>query len=317
MRTVTAFAPATVANVGAAFDVLGFAIAQPGDTVTATISSQPGVVISDVHGDHGALSRDPLKNTAGVAITSLLEHLQQKSPEHSSTGITISLTKGLPIGSGLGSSSASAVAALVAVNEIFGSPLSRRELIPFAMEGERSACGAAHADNVAPALLGGFALIRSYDPLDIIHLPTPSGVWVTVISPELELKTRDARKVLRSSVALGTAVSQWGNVAALVAGIFKSDLQLMGRALEDKIIEPERADLIPGYGAAKKAALEAGAAGCSISGSGPSLFALSDSSHFAQRVGTAMQDAFLEIGISSRVYTSLINSVGAVITHRE
>jgi homoserine kinase len=317
MRTVTAFAPATVANVGAAFDVLGFAIAQPGDTVTATIGSQPGVFIAEVHGDHGALSKDPLKNTAGVAITSLLEHLRQKSPTYSSTGITISLTKGLPIGSGLGSSSASAVAALVAANEIFGSPLSRRELIPFAMEGERVACGAAHADNVAPALLGGFALIRSYDPLDIIHLPTPSGVWVTVISPELELKTRDARKVLRNSVALGTAISQWGNVAALVAGIFKSDLQLMGRALEDKIIEPERADLIPGYGAAKKAALEAGAAGCSISGSGPSLFALSDSSHLAQRVGAAMQDAFLKIGISSRVYTSLINSEGAVIAHGE
>jgi homoserine kinase len=200
------------------------------------------------------------------------------------------------------------VAAVVAANELYGAPLSREELLPFAMEGERVACGAAHADNVAPALLGGFVLIRSYDPLDVVHLPTPSTAWVTVLSPNLELKTQDARKVLKRSVSLESAVSQWGNVAALVAGIYKNDVGLMGRALQDKIVEPERAQLIPGYAAAKRAALEAGAAGCSISGSGPSVFALTESREAAERVGGVMQEAFARLEI---------NSSGAVVTHKE
>jgi homoserine kinase len=185
------------------------------------------------------------------------------------------------------------------------------------MEGERVACGAAHADNVAPALLGGFVLIRSYDPLDVVHLPTPSHAWVTVISPNLELRTQDARKVLKRSVSLESAISQWGNVAALVAGIYKNDVGLMGRALEDRIVEPERAQLIPGYAAAKQSALQAGAAGCSISGSGPSVFALTESEEIAHRVGTAMKDAFAALDITSIPYVSQINATGAIVTHKE
>lgn len=318
MRSVTVFAPATVANVGSAFDVLGFAVAAPGDTVTARHSEKPGVTISEIVGDNGVLSRDPHKNTAGVSVLALIKHLEgQGLYSLATTGIDISLEKGLPIGSGLGSSSASTVAAVVAANEILGAPLSREELLPFAMEGERVACGAAHADNVAPALLGGFVLIRSYDPLDVVHLPTPSNAWVTVLSPHLELKTQDARKVLKRSVSLESAISQWGNVAALVAGIYQNDVRLMGRALEDKIVEPERAQLIPGYAAAKKAALEAGAAGCSISGSGPSVFALTESEAAANTVGAAMQSAFAALEIQSNVYVSLINSTGTSVIHRE
>lgn len=318
MRSVTAFAPATVANVGSAFDVLGFAIAEPGDVVTARVSHQPGVTISEVSGDSGALSRDPMRNTAGVSVGALLRSLQQQNgSQYSSVGIDLSLHKGLPIGSGLGSSSASTVAAVVAANALLGSPLSRQDLLPFAMEGEKVACGAAHADNVAPALLGGFVLIRSYDPLDVIHLPTPTNTWVTVLSPQLELKTQDARKVLKRSVPLEAAISQWGNVAALVAGIYQNDARLMGRALEDKIVEPERAQLIPGYAAAKAAALHAGATGCSISGSGPSLFALSESQSTATAVGEAMVSAFAAIGISSTPYVSQVNSVGATIVSQD
>jgi homoserine kinase len=318
MRSVTVFAPATVANVGSAFDVLGFAVAAPGDTVTARRSEKPGVTISEIVGDNGVLSRDPHKNTAGVSVLALIKHLEgQGLSSLATTGIDISLEKGLPIGSGLGSSSASTVAAVVAANEILGAPLSREELLPFAMEGERVACGAAHADNVAPALLGGFVLIRSYDPLDVVHLPTPSNAWVTVLSPHLELKTQDARKVLKRSVSLESAISQWGNVAALVAGIYQNDVRLMGRALEDKIVEPERAQLIPGYAAAKKAALEAGAAGCSISGSGPSLFALTESEAAANTVGLAMRNAFAALEIQSNVYVSQINSTGTSVIHRE
>lgn len=318
MRSVTVFAPATVANVGSAFDVLGFAIAEPGDIVTARTSSAPGVTISEITGDGGVLSGDPQQNTAGVSVRALLRALSEGMGERfASVGIDLSLRKGLPIGSGLGSSSASTVAAVVAANTLLGSPLPREALLPFAMEGERIACGAAHADNVAPALLGGFALIRSYNPLDVIHLPTPSAAWITVLSPHLELKTQDARKVLKRSVALESAVSQWGNVAALVAGIFKNDVDLMGRALEDKIVEPERAQLIPGYAAAKAAALVAGATGCSISGSGPSLFALSRSESVANTIGGAMSEAFTTLGVASKAYISQVNSTGATVLSEE
>jgi homoserine kinase len=318
MRSVTVFAPATVANVGSAFDVLGFAIAAPGDTVTVRRVPTPGVTITDIRGDNGLLSKDSGRNTAAVSVIGLLKHLASRDPNgFRDIGIEISLTKGLPIGSGLGSSSASTVAAVVAANELCGAPLSREELLPFAMEGERVACGAAHADNVAPALLGGFVLIRSYDPLDVVRLPTPSNAWVTVLSPNLELKTQDARKVLKRSVSLESAISQWGNVAALVAGIYKNDIALMGRSLEDKIVEPERAQLIPGYAAAKRAALAAGAAGCSISGSGPSVFALAESEEIAHKVGVAMRDTFAALDIASIPYVSQINSSGAVVTHKE
>lgn len=315
--TVSVFAPATVANVGSAFDVLGFALEAPGDTVIARRTNIGHVTIKSIKGDEGRLPLDASKNTAGVSIKALLTYLNDRNPgQYDSIGIEIELTKGLPIGSGLGSSSASTAAAVVAANELLGAPLSRRELLPFAMEGERVACGSAHADNVAPCLLGGFALIRSYDPLDVISLPCPPSVWVAVVSPHVELKTFDARRVLRRNVSLESAVAQWGNVAALVAGIYRDDLALMGRSLEDRIIEPERAELIPGYAAAKQSALSAGAVGCSVSGSGPSLFALCESRELARRAASAMVDSFKALDISATSHTSRVNPNGAVVTER-
>lgn len=315
--SITVFAPATVANVGSAFDVLGFALDSPGDTVTARSTDSGEISIVNITGDNGRLSRACRENTAGVSVSALLSYLRaQDQSRYGSVGFELELQKGLPIGSGLGSSSASTVAAVVAANELLGTPLTRAELLPFAMEGERVACGAAHADNVAPCLLGGFALVRSYEPLDVISLPSPSSVWVAVVSPHLEVKTFDARRVLRRSVALESAVAQWGNVAALVAGIYQDDLALMGRSLEDRIVEPARAELIPGYGSAKQAAVEAGAVGCSLSGSGPSLFALCASQEQATKVTSAMAASFAALSISASCHTSRVNSTGAIITRR-
>jgi homoserine kinase len=198
------------------------------------------------------------------------------------------------------------------MNHILGAPFTAVQLIRFAMEGERVACGAAHADNVAPAILGGVTLIRSYEPLEIISLPVPP-VWITIATPQLELKTADARRILRRSIPLSQAVAQWGNVAALIAAIYTNDLELMGRSLEDHIIEPERAQLIPGYHEAKQAALKAGALGCSISGAGPSLFALSTTQEVAQHVAEAFGAAWRPLGIETTTFTSQIQRGGASI----
>ncbi len=315
-RSVTAFAPATVANVGSAFDVLGFALDAPGDTVTVTSTSEPGIRIEAIHGDGGRLSKDPKLNTAGVSVSALFESLRRISPDRIPPGVTIELTKGLPIGSGLGSSSASTVAAVVAANELVGAPLQKQDLLPFAIEGERIACGAAHADNVAPCLLGGFVLVRSYEPLEIVELPCPSRAAVAVVSPHVELRTSDARRILKQAVPLHTAVGQWGNVAALIAGIYKDDIELMGRSLADGIIEPERGQLIPGYADAKAAAQAEAALGCSISGSGPSIFALCRDRSHAQRVACAVSASFERNGITSTQHISGFNTAGAVILAR-
>jgi homoserine kinase len=316
--SVTAFAPATIANVGSGFDVLGCALESLGDTVTARHSTTAGITIDAVTGDSGKLPVDPARNTAGVAVMAMWEALPNTVKlAQESCGIALTVNKGLPIGSGLGSSSASAAAALVAANELLKNPFERHELLPFAMEAERVACGAAHADNVAPSLLGGFVLIRSYSPLDIVQLPSPPSVLLAVVIPDVEVRTSDARKVLKKMVPLETAVIQWGNVAALVAGIYRDDPQLMGRSLTDSIIEPERCQLIPGFEQVKAAALASGALGCSISGSGPSVFALCPSKEQARSVTAAMQEAFRSFQISSTSHISAINATGArVIDHR-
>jgi homoserine kinase len=309
---VTVFAPATIANVGSAFDVLGCALDGIGDTVTASSSSIPGITIDSISGDSGKLPLDPALNTAGVAVKALTDALATRQPHKTaSMGISLAVSKGLPIASGLGSSSASAAAALVAANALLGSPFERRDLLPFAMEAERVACGTAHADNVAPSLLGGFVLIRSYAPLDIIQLPPPPSAVIALAMPQLELRTADARKVLKKMVPLETAVIQWGNVAALVAGIFRDDLPLIGRSLADSIIEPERSQLIPGFESVKAAALAAGALGVSISGAGPSVFALCSSVSQADKVAVVMQSAFHGAGIPSTTHVSAVNAVGA------
>ena len=301
---VSIFAPATVANVASGFDVLGFALEAPGDAVT--LSKVPGgkVTVVSIEGDGGRLPRDPEKNTAAVAVSAFLEKIGAPF------GMEIRLKKMMPLSSGLGSSAASAVAAVFGANLLAGSPLSVRELLPFTLAAEKVACGSAHADNVAPSLLGGFVLIRSYDPLDVIQLPVPPGLACAIAHPHTEVRTADARAILKKEIRLADAVRQWGNLAALVAALFNGDLQLLGRSLQDVIAEPARSLLIPGFSSVKKAALAAGALGCSISGSGPSVFALCASRESAGKCGKSMKAAFREAGLDSDIYISEVSARG-------
>jgi homoserine kinase len=307
IKTISAFAPATVANVSCGFDVFGFAVEQPGDEVTLSLNRSKEVTISKIEGDGGRLPIEAEKNTAGVAVISLLQALDRKD------GIEITLRKNLPLGSGMGSSAASAVAALVAANHLLGEPFSKRELLPFAMEAERVACGSAHADNVAPSLIGGFVLIRGYEPLDVVSIPTPENLFCTLIHPQLELKTQDSRQVLRTSISLKDAVIQWGNIAGLIAGLMKPDFGLIGRSLKDVVAEPIRSLLIPGFDLIKEKAVEAGALGCGISGSGPTIFTLSTELELAKRVGKVVQNEFLKLKLNSEIFVSRINTKGAVV----
>ncbi len=302
-----AFAPATVANVISGFDIFGLAVEEPGDEVVARWHETPGVSIASITGDGGKLPRASGANTAGAAARALLDSLG------ACHGVALEIHKRMPLGSGLGSSAASAVAAVVAVNALLGEPLSRRELLPFALAGERVSCGgeSAHADNVAPALLGGFVLIRGYDPLDVIPLPAPARLWVALAHPDLVVRTRDARAALPEMVPLRQAVTQWGNAAGLVAGLFLDDEALIARSLRDVIVEPARAPLIPGYAEVRRAALDAGALGCGVSGAAPSMFALTTSRAAAGAAGQAMAAAFGRAGLSATIYVSPINREGA------
>lgn len=305
VNSIRVFAPATVANVACGFDIFGFAVAKPGDQITLTLCDEPGVRITDIIGDEGRLPREAARNTAGISIQTYLKHLGRTD-----VGVDIELHKQMPLGSGLGSSAASAVAGVFAINELLGRPLPPMKLLPFAMEGERLACGSAHADNVAPSLLGGFVVIRSYHPLDVIRIQTPAALFCTIVHPDIEVNTKDARFILKNEVSLKNTITQMGNVAGLIAGLMTPDYDLISRSLVDVIIEPVRAILIPEFNEVKQAALDNGALGCSISGSGPSMFALSRDAHTAEQVGMAMQQAFLAVGIASESYVSEINQQG-------
>jgi homoserine kinase len=306
---IAAFAPATVSNVACGFDVLGFALDTPGDVVVAEASSEAGVQIAAIDGDDGRLSRDPARNTAGAATLALLERLG------AARGIRLSLHKGIPLASGVGSSGASAVAAVVAVNELLGRPAPLDILLECAMRGEVAGCGAAHPDNVAPSLYGGFVLARAVSPPDVIRLPVPEGLCCAVLHPHLEVQTGAARALLGNTVPLAAAVQQWGNVGALVAGLFLGDLPLIARTLEDRVAEPRRAHLVPGFDTVKQAAARAGALGCSLSGSGPSIFALCSSLDRAELVGEAMRAAFAAAGhgIDTDLWVSPVGRRGARI----
>jgi homoserine kinase len=298
------FAPATVANVASGFDIFGFALEMPGDEVVVRLSHNPGVTISKIIGDGGVLSLDPQKNTAGVSVLKLLEFLKSRQ------GIEIELHKKMPLGSGLGSSAASAAGTVFGVNALLGSPLTSKELVPFAMEAERIACGSAHADNVAPSLLGGFILVRSYHPLDIVEIPINIDLYCSVLHPKIEIRTEAARQILKKEISLNQMVVQSGNAAGLIAGLFNGDALLIGRSLHDVVVEPVRATLIPGFHEIKTSALNAGALGCSISGSGPSVFALTQDRGQAENVGQAMVRACKAKGLDCDLYVSSINKQG-------
>ena len=307
MKTVHSFAPATVANVSCGFDIFGFAVEAPGDEVILTLSDKPGVRLKKIEGDNGRLPMDAEKNTAGVAVNAFLKAIGSEQ------GVEIVLKKNLPLGSGMGSSAASSVAALVGINHLMGEPLAKKDLLPFAMEAERIACGSAHADNVAPSLLGGFVLIRGYNPLDVVNIPTPENLFCTLIHPQVELNTMDSRQVLRMNISLKDAVIQWGNIAGLVAGLMKADFGLISRSLKDVIAEPIRSMLIPGFDSIKQKALENGALGSGISGSGPTIFTLSTDAKTAQGLGTVISAEFGKFGLNSDVFVSRINPLGATV----
>lgn len=296
-QEVRAFAPATVANLGLGFDILGLAIDGPGDTVTARLVPGDEVRMGKIEGDGGALSRVAADNTAGIAA---IETLRKAGI---GAGVEIDLKKNMPIGSGLGSSSASAAAAAFAVNLLIGSPLRKAELVEPCMEAEAVVAGR-HADNVAPALLGGLILVRSTTPLDVVRLPVPEGLTVVVVTPAYELLTRESRAVLPTSVSLGQLVRNTANVAALVSSCYTGDLGMIARCITDEIVTPARAKLIPGCLEVIDAAMAAGALGSSISGSGPSVFALCHSARSARGVAQAMVAAFEGAGLSARSVVS-------------
>ncbi len=304
-RVVTAFGPATVSNVACGFDVLGFPIDEPGDFVTARFTVS-GVQIDDILGDGGRLPREAGRNTAGVAARAMLDAAGERR------GVALTIRKGLPLSSGLGGSAASAAAAVVAVDALIGGHASIDTLLRCALEGEGLGAGGAHPDNIAPAICGGFVLVRHPNPPDIVRLPVPPGLTVVVVHPDLEIETARARALLGTSVLLADAVRQWANLGAFVHGLHVCDYALISRSLEDAIAEPRRAPLVPGLAAIKRAAMDAGALGCSLSGSGPSIFALCRDRSVAERVAPAMTAAVgKEIGVESQTYVSSISMRGA------
>lgn len=309
LKEVRVFAPATVANMICGFDILGFAVDKPGDEVYMQRVEESGVRIRSIQGDDGRLPLDPNKNTVSACVKMLLSHLGLEEE----IGIEIDLIKHMPIGSGLGSSSASTVAGLFAINALLGNPLTKNELMPFCVEGERLACGHGHADNVAPALMGGITLIRGYEPLDIINLPVPEDLVAGIVFPQVDVPTRDARQLIKEKVSLKDAVNQWGNIAGLVAGLYRSDYELIGRSMHDVLIEPTRAILIPEFYEMKRIAMEAGVLSFGISGSGPSVVAISKGAEAAQVAVDRIQEHLTANGIESLQFVSAVNAEGPKI----
>ena len=302
---IKVFGPATVSNVGPGFDLLGFALESPGDEMIIRRNGTGKLALIDE--TECSLPTDPKQNVAAVAALSLLRELDNTE------GFDLVFTRKIHPGSGVGSSAASCVAAVVGINELLGSPFETAALIPYAMEGEKVASGSTHADNIAPALLGGVTLIRSYDPLDIKHIPYPDDLWCAVIHPHLVIKTAESRKLIPQTVPLETALKQCGNLAGLVAGLSSGDYPLIGRSVIDLFAEPYRTRQLPDFAVLKKSALEAGSVGTGLSGSGPSVFSLCRGEEMATSVGEVMKTHFSVRGIESRIYISRISQAGCKI----
>ena len=300
-KTVKVLAPATVANLVCGFDVLGLCLQEPNDEMRVTLTQNKQIVIKSSDGFE--LPTDPALNTAGAPLLEIMNQLQ------SDIGFEVEITKHIKPGSGVGSSAASAAGAVVAANYLLGNIFTKEEMVSFAMFGEKAATGVKHADNVAPGIFGGITLIRSIFPLDIISLPAPD-LWVTVVHPQIEIRTADARQILKKQVLLKDAIKQWGNIAGLVAGFMKNDYDLIGRSLEDVIIEPIRSILIPGFDEIKNRCKVAGALGGGISGSGPSVFMLSKNEEIAQVVKNEMAAVYQKMELDHYVYVTQINKEG-------
>lgn len=309
MQGIRVQAPATVANVVCGFDCLGFALTKPFDEMIVRRTDDPGIRI--INHDNFDLPTEPERNVAGVAAAAMLEKA------NADFGLEIEITKHIMPGSGIGSSAASSAGAVVAVNRLMDDRFSKLELVYFAMDGEKLASGSRHADNVAPCIFGGFTLVRSTEPLDVISLDFPR-LWATILHPQIEIKTAEARAMLPRDVPLKTAVKQWGNVGALVAGLAKGDYGLITRALEDVIVEPVRKSLIPNFDEVKSESLEAGALGGGISGSGPSIFMLSGNPDTAAQIEKAMHSVYSKNGIQFKTYISELSGEGVrCLAHNE
>ena len=305
MDEIKIFAPASVANVSCGFDVLGFCLEPVGDEMIIRKTASPGLKITKIEGQD--LPLDVRKNVAGVAAEALLK-------AHPVThGFEIEIYKNIKAGSGIGSSAASAAGAVFGINQLLDSPFTHNELINFAMQGEGLASGSAHADNVAPVLMGGITLVRTIDPIDVIQLPTPKELTAVILHPKIELKTMHAREIIKKNVTMEKAIQQWGNLGAFVSALFNEDYDLMSRSLKDEIVEPMRSLLIPEFESLKKASKDAGALGFGISGSGPSVFALTKGMDTAHKVSEALDQIISSIGIDFELHISKINEQGIKI----
>lgn len=305
MTTIKLFCPATIANLSCGFDVLGLCLDTIGDEMIIHKTAEKGIRITKITG--ADLPFEVEKNVAGVAAMALFNEI---NPDF---GFDIEIHKKIKAGSGIGSSAASAAGAVFGINELIGKPFSRKELVHFAMKGEALASGSEHADNVAPALLGGFTLVRGYNPLDIIRIESPSEIFATVIHPQIELKTSEMRAVLEPLVSLKSAITQWGNLGGFIAGLYTSDYDLIHRSLHDEIIEPLRGKFIPKFELVKRIALENGALGTGISGSGPSIYALSKGLKTAEKVALGMHKTYSDTGIPFEIHVSKVNPEGIKI----
>ncbi len=301
MEKVSVLAPGTVANLVCGFDILGLALEEPSDLMILSRREEPGLVIRNL--DNFGLPTDPEKNVAGVSLLAMMAAMDNPP------GFELQIEKRIKPGSGAGSSAASAAGAVAAANMLLGNPYTPLELVQFAMHGEKLASGVKHADNIAPCLMGGITLIRSIHPLDIIRI-SPPELYVTLVHPQIEVKTSDARQILKKQILLKDAIRQWGNIAGLVAGLMQGNHELIGRSLEDVIIEPVRSILIPEFDKVKKRSIEAGALGGGISGSGPSIFMLSKERATAEQVGKTMEEIYTKAGIDHSVYVTTINHEG-------
>lgn len=309
MHKIKVAAPATVANLVCGFDVLGMALNEPSDIMEIAFNDIGKLRIS--HTDGYDLPTDPEKNVAGAALLALMAEMGEDK-----RGFDLSITKNIKPGSGLGSSAASSAGAVAAANMLLGDRFNKYDLVRFAMNGEKVASGVKHADNITPCLLGGVTLIRAIHPLDIVQLDAPP-LFVTVVHPQIEVRTSDARQILRKEVQLKSAIKQWGNIAGLVAGFLQHDYELIGRSLEDVIIEPVRSILIPGFDEVKRRCTEAGALGGGISGSGPSIFMLNKEEGTAREVEKIMEDVYTRIGIDHRTYVTTLNRTGVRLLSAE
>lgn len=304
MKKVKLKVPATVANLVCGFDILGMSVHNPYDEMEFRLLETPDIIIQ--HTDSFGLPEEPSKNVAGIVLLKIQEHFNLKN------GFEVVIHKHIKPGSGLGSSAASAAGAAFGANVLLGNKLSKEEMVHFAMFGEELASGVRHADNIAPCIYGGITLVKSTNPIDIIPLNSPD-LFVTAVHPQVEVKTSDARQILKKNISLKSAVEQWGNIAGLIAGIEKNDFPLIGRSLNDVIIEPVRSILIPKFDEIKEKSLQIGSLGGGISGSGPSIFMLSEQKETAEKIAQMMKSVYDEIDIKSFVYVSKINPAGIQI----